>query len=453
MKYAAKGAQRVQRADQNVRQSIQTTADTARESRGEINRWMQRHQAAILGIAAATTGAMAAIISQSPALSAQLSEVRLAFSLLAMELGRELAPTFDTIGEKAVGFANWFKGLPDPVQSVIAHAIALTGVLAGLAVGFSAIAPTVTTVLGLLSGPLVLAIGAVIGIAAALYTAWQQDFAGIRGVVARFVSAAAGLFGGFVDFVGGLWNAWGDEIMAVTRFIGKTIGVMLVSTIDALATAMQMAGAILRGDFNGALESLLGLADRGNKRFRNLHPAIGKFQDGIRNTVSDVQDFAGAVGNVDDTLRSAFEDTAEKALKWGKDIVDNLIRGIQQKTPGLDDVVQGAKSAIAKHLSFDQVANDRMARRWGRDMVQEFSAGMQSARPTLETGAPDVGQTTGLAAGGGGGGGGGTTNDITFERGAIVIHGSGGDGRVTSDDVAEGVSKAFDGRTSGRGRL
>jgi len=409
VKYAARGAQRVQREDQGVRQSIQTTADVAREEQGTINRWMQRHQAALLAIGATTTAVMAGIISQSPALSAQLAEVRLGFSLLAMTIGRDVAPVLNGAGEAAVDLADAYESLPGPIRRVASIAIFFGGVLAMVAGGLGALSQVI---LGQSLAATISNLGSTI--------------AGSTTAMFSFAIAIGALIGGFV-----VWLGHVTGVMGAIRNLGSTIGNVIGGPLSKFILVL---GTLL-------------------VPILPLITAFGAFVNGLLK-----EDFQTGVDQAVEALgifETSFKDIISGALDWGKDIVDNLIQGIQQKTPGLDDVVQGAKDAIAKHLSFDQVANDRMARRWGRDLVAEFSAGMRSARPTLEAGAPDVGQATGFGGGGGGGGDGGSNVTVVLERGAVQIGGraTSSGGGVDEREMAEEVGRVFDQRTSGRGRL
>lgn len=405
VRYAARGAQRVQRADRNVRESIQTTADTARQEQGTINRWMQRHQAALLAIGATTTAVMAGIIRQSPALSAQLAEVRLGFSLLAMTIGRDVAPLMRGVGEAAVDLADAYESLPGPIRSVISVAIFFSGVIAAAAGALGALSQVI----------LGQSLGATLSsLAGSITASTTAAFA--------FALSIGALIGGFV-----VWLGHVTGVMGAIRNLGKTIS--------------QVVGGPL-AKFSLALGTLL-------VPILPLITAFGAFVNGLLK-----QDFQTGVDQAVqalDIFYIAFRDTIKSALGWGQDIVDNIIQGIQQRTPNLEDAVSGARNTIENWLSFDRVANDRMARRWGRDLVQEFSTGLQSARPTLETAAPDVDQATGLATGGGRGGG--KTINVTIEQGAVVMRGGSGGGSVDESELAEEVGRVFDQRTSGRGRL
>lgn len=150
LKYSERGAKDVQRADSNVRDSLSETAKTAQEESGTFDRWMKRHQTAIAGIAAATLGMMAAVIKSSPVLSAELSTMRMYFSLIAMEIGQHLRPEFQLLTGAVEDLYEFWDSLDDDTQRLISLVIGFGAAISAAAVAVGALAK----VLGPLVGPL-----------------------------------------------------------------------------------------------------------------------------------------------------------------------------------------------------------------------------------------------------------------------------------------------------------
>lgn len=131
-RFRVNGAKEAQRADRNVRDSIQETSKTARSERGTIDRWMDRHQTALKTIGAATAGVLAGIISASPTMRAELAGVRVAFSLFADTVVNDVLPSGRGLVGVAFDLEQSYRELPDPLRET-ASALFLVGGAAALA--------------------------------------------------------------------------------------------------------------------------------------------------------------------------------------------------------------------------------------------------------------------------------------------------------------------------------
>lgn len=417
LRYAAQGAQRAERADQNVRESIQETAQTARKETGTINRWMQRHQTALLAIGAATTAAMAAIISASPALSAQLAQIRLGFSLLAMTIGDDVAPATQGLADTAIELADAYDSIPQPIRSVISHLLFFGALLTTVAVA----AAGLQTVLG---GTFVATIGSkVVGALGSLIT-W---IAGSTTAVLGFAAVVGGLLG-----LLGVWILRVTGVLGMVRSLGQAIG---GSVNPQIVNFGLVLGTVLTG---GVLPLIAALGAF----------ITGTLEGGIPEGVRRATEALGV-------FTSAFSDLVTSAKRWGSDLITELVNGIRSGAKSkLDAAMQSVKDKISSTISFDVAANDRMARRWGQDLVKEFGRGVRSARGTVQAAAPTRAREFGLAPDRPTPAGGGSSVNVTLERGAVVVRGTSATrGSVDESELAEEVGTVFDRRTSGRGRL
>ena len=162
LKYAVRGADKAQRKDKQVRQSIRRTGKQARKEASSVRKWMQRHKAAIAGIAAATAGALMAILKHSPTLRGELAGARLAFSLFAMTVGEDVAPALGGISDTLLDIVEAYEDLDPAVRKPISALIAF-----GLAVAFAA--ATLALLEGLFAGTAIAS--AATGLGSALYGA------------------------------------------------------------------------------------------------------------------------------------------------------------------------------------------------------------------------------------------------------------------------------------------
>lgn len=395
VRYAARGAKKVQRADRQVRDSINETAKTARKESGTIRQWMQQHKTALTAIAAATTGLMAGIISKSPTIQAELASVRIAFSLLAMEIGQSLQPAFRTIGDLALDVADWFGNLPQPVKDFTAAMIALTPVAiaaaAAIALSGTAIGATIVSIAAAAAPILVL-----VGVVALLYTAWKNNWLGIR------------------DITMGILN-W--------------LKVQFQKRPKVMLAAWQAFLALLRGDWATVWRKIKTI-------IATLWPTI------IAAVIKHGRRLVAKIQAKANDIKQRFLDLVAAAKRWGRDLMRQFAEGIISRARAVRRRVESIMDDVRDAMSFDQSANDRMARRWGQDMVRHFARGMESQRSQLQRALPQQ-QPAAFGATAAPAGGGGTTVNVTFEAGAIQTRRSAPTSRQGTRELADEVGDEF----------
>lgn len=441
VRYSARGAKTVQRADRKVRESIQTTADTAREESGTISRWMQRHKSALLAIGATTTAVMAGIIRSSPALSAVLSEVRLGFSLLAQEIGQDVAPTMRGLGDLAIQAADAYGDLPDPVRNATSHLIVFggAGVIAATALG---------GITQLLTGQ------ALIPALQSLAT-WLS--AGSVGAVA--LAAAVGL-------LIGLTITWGLEMLGVldaVQDLGNWVGNRLpdrardgVMTIIGLFTGpWAVIGAFIVGTIEGGFQQ--GFA-RAEQVMRSFVGAADRFLGPIDDTVIDITRGLRNLGEGGWNIAIKFVDdplgTTEDILGSLRNIAENrwntVLEITQQLVPG------GIQSAVGDARNFaDPTRGWKFTGFQSGGIVTERTAAIIGEAGEDEAVAPlsDLSSMIRSAVRAEGGGGDTKIINVTLERGAVQLRGTPAGGEVDESEMAEEIGQVFDERTSGRGHM
>lgn len=114
---------------------------------------------------------------------------------------------------------------------------------------------------------------------------------------------------------------------------------------------------------------------------------------------------AGSSQSVSTTTESAAGDVAttfdtlvSRSPKWGSDLMSHFVAGVNMQFPALLSTLSRIRSAIENALSFDIVANDRMAARWGSDFVEHFNAGLAS-QPIKLPEIPDLSLSQAVPAG------------------------------------------------------
>lgn len=317
LNYAVRGADRAQRKDRQVRESIQRTGREAQQQAGTIRRWMERHQAAMAGIAAATAGAMLAIVQNSPTLRGELAGVRLAFSLFAMTVGEDVAPALRGLSDVLLDLQESYSGLPEairkPISAFIGFATAATFVVTALAgletvIGGTAIAGVLSTIAG-------------------YATAAGSALAGLVSVTAAAAAAIAGLL-----VVGGL---------VVSELLGITDATNMISeSQNELIRSASNLLFFLLGPFIGAVATVYAFWKGG---WDNAKRVALRFID---ETGKAFLRFIAGIG----ALLSSFSSLIHTSFEVAWDFAVNATKAAWNQITGY--VVSGVNSAISKLNDF-----------------------------------------------------------------------------------------------------
>jgi len=261
LNYAVRGADRAQRKDKQVRESIQRTGREARKQAGTIRRWMQRHQAAIAGIAAATAGAMMAIVRNSPTLRGELAGARLAFSLFAMTVGEDIAPALngisDTLLDLQEAYANLDGAVRKPISALIGFSLAAgfvvtaLGLLASELLGITNVTNRVTEsqngFIRALSNLVFFLLGPLIGALGVIYAFWEGGWSNAKRVALRFVDEIGRAF---IRFAAGL----GAGIYALAALVHTGFEVMWDLAVNATKAGANLVLSAAEGGINKVLQ-------------------------------------------------------------------------------------------------------------------------------------------------------------------------------------------------------
>jgi hypothetical protein len=136
-------------------------------------------------------------VQQMGALTTSFQDTKIAIGQAFLPVLQEVLPIFsklaEDIGPVLIGFvqslADWFRDLPEPIQTMLAVLVPLGAAFGGLSIVLAPLATLIPVIggaigalgaaLGALAGP----IGIVIAIVAALGLAWTTNFLGIRDIV------------------------------------------------------------------------------------------------------------------------------------------------------------------------------------------------------------------------------------------------------------------------------
>lgn len=123
--FISTGADKIIKDQERVGASFNKAGRSADTGAASVNNWVQRHTVALTLMAAAGAAVMGGIIKSSPLLSAALASTRLAFSLLAGEIGDNVEPMFALLEEASWQLLAAWDGLSPGTQQVISYFIVL----------------------------------------------------------------------------------------------------------------------------------------------------------------------------------------------------------------------------------------------------------------------------------------------------------------------------------------
>lgn len=432
-RFISVGAEKLAADYRMVSSTLQKAGATAKAGASMVKDWVERNKLAMLTMAAAAGGLMAVIISNSPTLEAHLSFIRVAFSLLAMEIGENVAPMFELLDRAAWALLDVWDSLSPEVQELVSWVIVLGGsalVLTGVIVGLVAVFVTAGTA-GAFVVAAIAALGVVVASAVVIWRLFHGEVDKVTWILIGLVAAVALPIGGFLALAAAsvwcwtklydLWKLIDQDVYAAFERMGTRI----YEGTDALGEFASRVGSVLYG----AIESVGDFAS-----------AVG---DAIYTGLGTIGPRAwGAILAGLESVAANMTAWIEVAYTWGSDLIDWFVEGITDAVDTVTGIIEDAADAVTGFFSFDDVRNDAWAFNSGQDMIKHFSRGLTSAAENV-LGSVSMSSPTGGGSVGGMGGivGGGTTNNITI--GQVVMTGDAGSlgaGRRIGDAAGDGIA-------------
>lgn len=351
VEYQSKGAGKVQKDNQRVQRSISKTSRKAKKEESTISDWMDKHKKGLMAIGGATAGIAAAIVTQAGDMAWGLSLIRMEFSLLAMTIMQDVNPTLESLADVLGDVRKAYEDLPDPVSNVVSHILIFSVAITPLIWIGSKVAGAIGTAAGAFGslagilGVSILTLGIIIGIIIAFIAVLvivEEKTGYISDTISMGLIPSVQDLGGWlndlIDLWGGFKTAIGKAGEAIVDFFSN-LGSKIADPFTDLKVKMNEWGRKLAIKMNEGLENIV---------------------DWFKNLPSDIKD----------SLEDVFAFT--KFLTWGRDMAENLINGIISYIHQKGDDI---KDALAEYISFDKMANDRMAQTWGKDMMMNFTQG------------------------------------------------------------------------------
>lgn len=216
------------------------------------------------------------------------------------------------------------------------------------------------------------------------------------------VSAAQTIFGALKVF----WDTWGSTIIAVFSILWNTLISLIQPFLDFLSAIIDFLANVFTGNWEGAWnaikdmaaaawEMLVTILSGAWDTITTIWGAVIDFFAGIFQGVWDV--IVEKVTGIKDAIVNGFQAAIdwitalpEQALKWGSDIVDNIVNGITGVVGKVGEAVKGVADKIKSFLGFSEPEDGPLSdfHTYMPDMIdlmtQGIAAGKERVRNAVE---------------------------------------------------------------------
>lgn len=216
------------------------------------------------------------------------------------------------------------------------------------------------------------------------------------------VSAAQTIFGALKAF----WDTWGSTIIAVFSILWNTLISLIQPFLDFLSAVIDFLANVFTGNWEGAWnaikdmaaaawEMLVTILSGAWDTITTIWGAVIDFFAGIFQGVWDV--IVEKVTGIKDAIVNGFQAAIdwitalpEQALKWGSDIVDNIVNGITGAVGKVGEAVKGVADKIKSFLGFSEPEDGPLSdfHTYMPDMIdlmtQGITAGKERVRSAVE---------------------------------------------------------------------
>lgn len=358
----------------------------------------------------------------------------------------QIADATATIGQMFLPYAlqavnairsmvEWFTNLSPEAQKTVVVVLAIVAAIGPLLVivgtlitSISAIIPVVTAVAGVLSGPILIAIGAVIAIIALLAAAWKNNWFDIQGRTKASIDFIKNVISTALAAIQAWWDKHGDQIIATItalwegakNLFNASVAFIrnLISTfLNALFTWWNEHKAKITSLIQSLWDAVIAIFNWFTTLFTNLFSAFRSAREGDWYAFGEKlrlvwDQIWNAIKTIFSTLSEAIKTTlntwigniktawdtflTDLKTKWdtGWNNLKDAIPGIWENIKnGIQTGVDNAWKVITKFVDdmIDKFVNTDW-RQVGRDIIQGIVNGIESAVQLIVTAATGISQ-------------------------------------------------------------
>lgn len=365
-------------------------------------------------------------------LKGALDQLGGSFETMQITIGNALTPAITVLASALQGVADWFNNLSPSMQSTIAIGAAVTAgvlllvgafggliALAGSVVsGFAAIAPVLGTVAGVITSPLLVAIGALVAAGIAIYENWDyistESMKIWDGLVAYFKPIISEIVNFFSSKFGEMKTWWDTNLPAMQQAfenIWNAILAFISPVLNAIKAAFDTAFPYIeqiarntwegiKSVISGALDIIKGAIDvfigvftgDWDKAWTGIKEIVSGAWEIVEGTLGTaINNISTAISGFIATITSYFTTLATNMIDQGKKLLDNFWSGIESMVSTVTTNVSNFATSLlttAKNIFTEMVEN-------GKYFVNQLWSGISSLVSTISTNVSNF--ATGLA--------------------------------------------------------
>ena len=347
---------------------------------------------------------------------------------LAISLGTLLMPMIRDVVSRIQSIVDWLNNLDDAqkmqimkiaaIVAAVGPALLIIGkVITAIGTIISAIGSVVSVIGGLITA--ISAIAApvliVVGVIAALVAAFvyfyntNEEFRGkvqeiwenIKTAVSSFFETCKAWFDAFVTWISPIVDAVSGAMSAIFELVSTIAGLLfdgikakleenkafIQAAMDYIKLIFSAAWTVITSGVKFALEAIKTIFTTVFNVIKNLAKAFTAVLKGDWKSALEFLKTAATTAlngvkqlfsNFKDTLANVFTGIKDNMLKWGREMIENLIKGIKDKIQGVKDAMNGVGDAIKEriHFTHPDVGPLKDFPKWAPDMMQQFAQGI-----------------------------------------------------------------------------
>lgn len=267
---------------------------------------------------------------------------------------------------------------------------------------------TIFTVLGQIAGIIVQVAAIVIPIIANIVATILPYLSMIVEAIATVISTIITVVGGIISFILGVIST----ILGAIQGFMALIQTVIMTPINILLSFVTGVFSGLTSLVGGALEAIVGFFSNGLGKANEIVTSIlGKIKDffsGIFQSLANaadtgfkaildathfIADIPGKVADFIGQIPKVFTDIIDKALGWGKDLIDGFLDGLKSAWDGVTGFFGGAVDWIKGilHFSRPDFGPLRDLYKWPIDMMHVYAQGIEIGTPEVKSAINGVG--------------------------------------------------------------
>ena len=328
-------------------------------------------------------------------MEAKLSQLKARLTEVAVEIGESLMPFIEKLMEVVDKLMDKWNSLDDNQKEMIVKIGLIVAAVGPLLVAIGSVISAVGTILSFLG-----TLSAILGIVGTAVAGLGAPFLVIVGIIAAVVAAGVLLYKNW-DKIKETANKvattvkskWAD-LKAKTSETWDSIKTKTSETWDNIKTKTSTAADAMKSYLQNRLNDMKNAYDQHGG---GLKGTVAAMWEGIKsyyrlgfNVLNTLT--GGKLGEISSAFFNKFNELKNNALSWGRDIIQNIVNGINQKINDVKNAASNVAKAIKDRLHFSEPDKGPLKdfNTYMPDMMKQLASGMLNNLGVVENAANQV---------------------------------------------------------------